>query len=221
MASGIFSTLGTEIDACVEVKTEEQTSYFTVDNIGKSFEIVEEQIPCIDQKDIIVHFTSSEGFSGDAVPNIDFNTIRQSHGKDYWFYESKFIRSGGYVICDDEFKAKFCRFIKTNGERNDMEAAGLGCCYEKGAVMEIPGQVGSGLLGMLLFVLMILVMIAIIMFIVMKKSDKDAEIKEYIRSALAKGYDVNSIRQTMMGSGWNANEIDDVLVECLKPNNKK
>ena len=79
-------------------------------------------------EDLIVQFNKLSSFVN-LIANPSPKTIINGRGgASYYILPSKFIKSGGDVVCDANFKSKFCSALKTSATATQLIGGDMSCC---------------------------------------------------------------------------------------------
>ncbi|RME77346.1 hypothetical protein D6774_04680 [Candidatus Woesearchaeota archaeon] len=83
------------------------------------------------QEDLIIKFNSYEDFLGVVSDPTPLNIVRGRAGVHYYILPSRMVQTGGNVICDAEFKAKYCPVARSLTTEEELIRGDLTCCIDK------------------------------------------------------------------------------------------
>lgn len=217
-----ISTIGSNAKMCIIVKNNTDPVSFKVRKIGDVFNVNSAPFYCDgkENEDIVIAFESYDTLLStkdngleDSIPSQD--TVNPSLS----IWESKYVKAGGLVTCDDDFKKKYCTFITNELSKSEMKSYGITCCN--------PAPTGSG--KIFSFIVDYWWIFAIIVFCILlgggaillfsNKAEQPENFSyetslRYIENMRNHGFGDITIAETMAKNGWKKPDIDkafDVL----------
>ncbi|MBU0461093.1 MAG: hypothetical protein KJ574_00760 [Nanoarchaeota archaeon] len=117
---------------CIQIKDNDTEHVFKVRktptgiSIANSYDYCDGQL----QEDVIVKFASYDAFAELMDDFTIFNIVVGMNSFKYQILDSRIIKPGGDVVCDDAFKAKFCNAVSQFGTPEELIEGDLYCCLD-------------------------------------------------------------------------------------------
>jgi len=118
---------------CVVINDPEQPMSLQASKSGSDWSVTETTGYCsgLSSEDIVVQFPDYDSFSGIVDNPSPKNIANGAINRDFEILESKYVELGGNVICDAEFKAKYCGALKSISTPDLLIEGDMSCCLEK------------------------------------------------------------------------------------------
>ena len=230
---------------CLIIPTEDgELSY----NVDRNYEVevtLSENYFCDGQsnEDFIVQYLKPEYFASD-VNNANF--VKAGHGgKSYYFLPSKYLESGGNVLCNQEFQTNYCEVVDNLLTTEELILSDTSCCItgdlnaiQKKLLIEHYKnenyqaedektknilekksvlQLPSSFNGLLLIVLVVIIIAAfIVVYVFHNKGQEPNEAEQYLISGIKKGYQIEKLASELVKNGWNEKEIRALAYKIKK-----
>lgn len=118
---------------CVVINDADQPLSLQAEKSSAGWSVTETTGYCsgLSSEDVVVQFPDYDSFSQIVDNPSPKNIANGAINRDFEILESKYVELGGNVICDAEFKAKYCDALKSMTTANLLIEGDMSCCLEK------------------------------------------------------------------------------------------
>ena len=119
-------------DMCIMVPISEQEYYsYNVIKRGTTVEITDSQIYCdgAENEDFIFGYITYDAFK-ESSEQMSCDKFKNGNAKDFYFFISKYVKSGGSITCTEGFKENYCPALSYCMSAAELAGIGLSCCFE-------------------------------------------------------------------------------------------
>ncbi|MFC1755421.1 hypothetical protein ACFL96_18860 [Thermoproteota archaeon] len=131
-ATATFINTIPNANICIQIKDGTDEHVFKVRKAPAGVTVTDSTDYCDGQsaEDIIIKFVSYDDFSDLMASFTVSNIIAGTGGSKYYILPSKYVKSGGDVVCNSAFKAKFCGAASQFGGAEELIAGDMYCCLD-------------------------------------------------------------------------------------------
>ncbi len=230
IASGdAFKVLGSGAKICTVIEMDANTTYYyeLVKNNGA---FTPEFKYCADPSNnaIIIKFNSYENFESFKSDPASFLANQRNTG--YYLFPSKYVQSGGTISCDAEFQQMYCGAAYFEWSKEQMRSVQLGCCADYALPADVENEIETlktgtvqkpatliNLTNLIITIALLAVFVILVIFLLTKKKQPkiNTELKLYVDNSRGQGYTDDQIKESLVQSGWQGNDIDKALGKTL------
>ncbi len=207
-----------EYDFCILIHMDESTtySYKVVKLDGVTDVTLSSDLYCggLENNDFVFSYVSYDAFLAHADGNPSMHTLKSAAGgQNFYVLPSKYIASGMSVKNKEEFESKYGTVFNkyfTDEEKKQ---------FLTGAAKRTPSA--SAPIGFIYGGAAFLVSVILLILLVPKLTQKptieeNLQLVTYIKSAIAKGYTEDNIKQSLIGSGWPKTIVDQAMKQAAQ-----
>jgi len=214
----IFQTVGDGAKICLNIQDGEEMYSFKIRKRTDLFDVQSAEPECDGPmaEDITLSFKSSEDFmSFKSGLDMDY-FLSDDVSERFHLWPSKFIESGGLVLCEQQFVDRYCPFINEQFTERQRRQLGIGCCGPDTEKPDFWALLLEFLLAywwLLVILLVIIVIGAAAMFLLTSKEedqpeDKTEQVYDYIKRSRELGFGDITIHEGLTNAGWDPRVID-------------
>jgi len=224
----MFGDLGPLAKVCIGVKNSSNGTYFfKVRKQGELFNVQPSTNYCdgISGEDLVLVFLDYDRLLS-LKDKLSFDPlVEDSTGEYFQIWQSKYVKSGGLLLCDQKFKEQYCTFI--NNQLNNQEQKAVGtysCC--KDVAVEKPSAGFISLLKRYWWIIAVIVGILVLgttatLLLINKDDDEDdgediKKIEDYILSTRKQDFNDGEIRGKLIEAGWEKDDIEKAFDSIRK-----
>lgn len=117
---------------CVVINDPEQPLSLQAEKTGTGWSVTETTGYCsgLNSEDVVVQFPDYDSFSEIADNPSPRNIANGAIDRDFEILESRYVEKGGNVLCNPEFKAKYCDALKSMTTEDLLIEGDMSCCIE-------------------------------------------------------------------------------------------
>ena len=217
-----------QTSACFIISGDEE-HVLSAQKIGGEFTVSEEN-SCSSGADLVLKFVDYDSFL-DITQDFSVSNLKSGMGGEkFYILPSTHVETGGNVLCDASFKARYCDSLTFFGTPEELISGDLSCCIDKlskdqqklleahlasglysdeGPQLESPALAGLstyvfiGILG----VLILLGGTAVFLHMTKKTpapivDPKVEQLKSYVSGVIAQGYSMDQVYAYLKQQGW-------------------
>lgn len=209
-----------EANMCLLIKMDAATTYsYKIEKLGSVIDVkpaTELYCDGLDNEDFVFSYISYDAFLQHVNGNPTFENFKATgDGTNFYVLPSKYIEKGMTVKNTAEFETKFGTiFNKFSAAEKTQFLTVPTAPQERGVTAAFPMSYiyfGS------IFILAVIVLVLLLPKLMKKPAiDETLQLVTYVKSALAKGYTEENIKESLIGSGWKEEAINNAIA-AAKP----
>lgn len=132
LASASFLSPIAEISFCIAITTPDSIESFFIEKTGSAYQVTKsaQEFCAGSLSDAVIKYNSYDDFTAFTENPSLANALAGIDGSAYQILPSRYVQAGGNVLCNQEFKSKFCSTLTTMGTPEQLIEADLSCCLD-------------------------------------------------------------------------------------------
>jgi hypothetical protein len=228
LRNDIFNSIGNGAKLCINIKNNEDEIFsYKVRKHGGHFRVEEAMHYCdgVKNEDFVFTF---ENYDTVLKTKKDFNIdlFKSTTPNDnFKIWESSYVKVGGMVMCDDNFKDRYCSFLDEQFTKKEQKALGINCCTDTEKQSLTPFGIIINIFKRyiwLISLILIGILLGIGTILLLGQTDEEIQpdienqLRCYIEEARRRDFGDKDIKCKLLEAGWEENYIDKTFNNIRK-----